>query len=127
MVDVNIPEKGIPCELEGVLEAICVPLTSVESQMQFCAPVVLEHVCIPVFHQLWPDWNLEQKDLIIEKIVATSLEKRILAELSQETFSDDHAAVSGLQLTTTTACQTSYKKFNCRYNFPSCDPDTGEV
>ena len=59
--------------------------------------------------------------------MATSVEKRILAELSQETFSDEHAAVSGLELTTTMSCLKAYKKFNCRYNFPSCDPETGEV
>ena len=50
MVDPNIPEKGVPCQLEGVLEAICVPLESVQDDMSFCAPEVLPNICIPVFH-----------------------------------------------------------------------------
>ena len=55
------------------------------------------------------------------------METRFLAELANDTFSDEHGAVGGLELTTTLACMDSYKQFNCRYNFPSCDPETGEV
>ena len=62
---------------------------------------------------------------MVEEVVVTSIEDRLLAELSQDTFSAEFEAVSGLQLTSGGACLGSYKKFNCRYNFPMCDPETG--
>ena len=32
-----------------------------------------------------------------------------------------------MELTSQVSCLQSYKMFMCRYNFPYCDPDTGEV
>ncbi len=32
-----------------------------------------------------------------------------------------------MELTSKVSCLQSYKNFMCRYNFPYCDPETGEV
>ena len=50
MVDRNIPEKGIQCVLEGILESICVPLETVKEQLPFCASSLHDNICVPVYH-----------------------------------------------------------------------------
>ena len=52
---------------------------------------------------------MKQKDFTIEQAVVTSVEARFLAELASETFSEEHGAVAGLELTTTLACMDAYK------------------
>ena len=36
--DVNIPQRGLPCQLEGILESVCVPKESKKEELQFCYP-----------------------------------------------------------------------------------------
>ena len=49
MLDKNIPDRGLPCQLEGILESACTPLDSVRDQLEFCGPYIYDHICIPVY------------------------------------------------------------------------------
>jgi hypothetical protein len=62
-------------------------------------------------------------------MVATNVNDRIQAEIDRKSNSYDlyHAFMSGMEMTTAIKCLNTYKKFNCRLNFPLCDPDTGDT
>ena len=49
MVDLNIPSRGLPCELEGILESMCMPLADIENQMPFCGDYVNSQICVPAY------------------------------------------------------------------------------
>ena len=53
-------------------------------------------------------------------------EKRLLLELARP-FGEESQFVSGLELTSDVSCLQGYKQFTCRYNFPYCDSETGEI
>ena len=53
------------------------------------------------------------------------VEQRLMLELARP-FTDASAGVSGLELTSKFTCLSGYKQFTCRYNFPYCDPITGQ-
>ena len=48
-LDKNIPKRGLPCQLEGILESVCVPLASVRDDLPFCGSYLKEQICIPVY------------------------------------------------------------------------------
>lgn len=106
MVDLNIPSRGLPCELEGILESMCMPLDEVRDQMPFCGGYVHDQICVPAYlvsgpaHQLstrqyfelvpecdlilvfvkqiWSTWDLKAKDFLVEEIVVKYLEQRLI-------------------------------------------------
>ncbi len=49
VLDKNIPKRGLPCQLEGILESVCVPLASVRDDLPFCGSYLKEQICIPVY------------------------------------------------------------------------------
>ena len=61
----NIPLVGVRCQIEGVLESICVPLLDLKKEVSFCYDDLYPYVCRHVFHPLWPDWTVQQKDFEI--------------------------------------------------------------
>ncbi len=62
----QIPVLKTRCQIDGVLESVCVPLSSVTTDLDFCAPDLYEFICIPVYNWIWPDWNLKEKDFTIQ-------------------------------------------------------------
>ena len=42
-------------------------------------------------------------------------------------MTEESIAVAGLELTSSVDCYDGYKSFTCRYNFPFCDAETGEI
>ena len=52
------------------------------------------------------------------------LEDRFVKELK---YPYDKSEVSGLQVSSVIKCLESYKQFSCRYNFPLCNPETGDT
>ena len=57
-----MPEMGVRCQLEGVLESICVSVDSIEDDVEFCYQDLYPFVCVHMWHDLWPDWTIAQKD-----------------------------------------------------------------
>ena len=117
----------VRCQIEGVLESVCVPIEELKSEVTFCYNDLYPYVCMHMYHPLWSFWTVKEKDFEIRTRVSLNAEQRLMQELTQNTFSDEFTAVAGLELTSDTACLNSYKQFMCRYNFPLCDPITGEV
>ena len=52
------------------------------------------------------------------------MEQRLMAEL---TVPPPSSGIGSFEITSVKDCLESYKTFSCRYNFPSCDPVTGET
>ena len=50
-----------------------------------------------------------------------------MRELAYPIDPDTKYSIANLELTTKFDCLESYKRFTCRYNFPYCDLETGEV
>ena len=46
----KIPQKGVPCSLLGVLEAICVEKDKIKDEVPFCEKEIYPYVCVPIYH-----------------------------------------------------------------------------
>ena len=57
-------------------------------------------------------------------MVALNVDERLQAELNN---ASSDVVIPGLFLTSAIKCLNSYKKFNCRLNFPMCDPQSGKT
>ena len=77
-IDLNIPERGLPCQLESVLESECLPTSSIVDQLDFCGNYVKGNICVPVFHQVWPEWSIKSKDFLVEELAVLYMETRLL-------------------------------------------------
>lgn len=112
--------------MPGITSTICVPKEAIADQIKYCYDVNYDFVCVPVEHFLWPVWSIEEKDYQINSLVMNWVESRLLLELSNPMTSAS-SEVAGLELTSSVDCYDSYKSFTCRYNFPYCDGETGEI
>ena len=66
--ELPIEEDYVRCQIPGVLEAICVGIKSEEgSKIRFCQDQLYDHVCIPLYHPLWPEWSTEVKDKLVQE------------------------------------------------------------
>lgn len=91
--------------------------------MPFCKETLYDYICVPVRLNFWESWTLRTKDELIEKEIAKMTEERLLAELSNSFFSAERTSVSGMELTSHTKSLKAFKTFQCRLNFPLCNPE----
>ena len=85
-----IPDQGVRCQIDGVLESVCVPVSTLKSEVKFCYDDLYDHVCKHVYHPLWSEWTVEEKDFEIQKQVCLNAEQRLIQELTQNTFSEEY-------------------------------------
>jgi hypothetical protein len=58
------------CQLRNVKEAQCRPSGEIEGEISFCQSYLGGHVCVPYFHEHFPEWTLSRKDFLVQENVA---------------------------------------------------------
>lgn len=87
-----IPKNRPVCYIEGVLESVCLAKELVAKDLSFCSEDIYDFVCVPVYHHLWPESTIQNKDYLVEQEIAKYTETRLLAELADNRFSDEKFA-----------------------------------
>ena len=83
------------CFVPGVTSSVCVPKDHIKNQTEFCWDVNYDYVCVPVKHFLWPNWDVSEKDFLIEEKVSLMVEQRLLLELARP-MTEESAGVQDL-------------------------------
>jgi hypothetical protein len=101
------------CSLGYITQGTCVPSDSLS--VDFCGSYLQGDVCVPIVHELWPEWDASAKDSEVKRSFVQFLEARITAELEGK---------SKPSFTRSKECIEAYKNVICLMNFPSCKDDT---
>ena len=77
-----MPEMGVRCQIEGVLESVCVEKSVLKDQAIFCYEDFYPYVCAHMWHDLWPEWSIEAKDFELRERVSLNAEERMILEFN---------------------------------------------
>jgi len=103
----------------GVMSGICIPAHEARVHMSFCKEKITYPVCAPPTQPYWPNWDIRQKDTLIQELFKIVVDERIRREsnLTTETYLPRRYLQNA-------PCIDALKNVMCWQNFPRCKSGT---